>query len=261
MDVSQKRLNQVLSSGVGLVTVFITPWFSYDPLNVSRMLLLVILASIAFFLLLPQLKSIRLGSYRVLLILLSLFCFQMILVLAVAPGDRWQQFFGVGGRQTGFLTYLSLVVLTLSAVLSSSNILNQKVSKALIAAGSLSILYGLIQAAGLDPIGWTNPYSPVFGFFGNPNFQASFLGFSAAAVTVFLLSGGTKLLWRVLSGLFVFLALYVIYESKSQQGFLVYAIGSTITVIILFFKTKNNQIILYQYLDVKSGKNYYLESV
>ncbi len=203
------------------------------------MLLLVISASIAFFLLLPLLKSKRLGSYRVLLLLLVLFFLQMIFVLVVSPGDKWQQFFGAGGRQTGFLTYLSLVVLTLSAAFSSSNILNQKVSKALFAAGSLSIIYGLIQAAGLDPIGWTNPYSPVFGFFGNPNFQASFLGFSAAAVTVFLLSKGTKILWRVLSGLFVFLALYVIYESKSQQGFLVYGIGSTMAVIILFFKTKN----------------------
>jgi O-antigen ligase len=239
MDVSQKRLNQVLSFGVGLVTVFITPWFSYDPLNVSRMLLLVILASIAFFLILPQLKPSILNSYRVLLTLLSLFVVQMSLVLALAPGDRWQQFFGAGGRQTGFLTYLSLVVLTLSAALSSSNVLHQKVSQALIAAGSVSILYGLIQAAGLDPIGWTNPYSPVFGFFGNPNFQASFLGFSAAAVTVFLLSKGKKILWRILSGLFVFLALYVIYESKSQQGFLVYGVGASITVIILFFKTKN----------------------
>jgi O-antigen ligase len=239
MDVSQRRLNQVLSLGIGLVTVFITPWFSYDPLNVSRMLLLVILASVAFFLIIPQLKFIKAESYRVLLMLLILFCFQMILVLAVAPGDKWQQLFGAGGRQTGFLTYLSLVVLTLSAALSSSNFLNQKVSKALIGAGSVSILYGLIQAAGLDPIGWTNPYSPVFGFFGNPNFQASFLGFSAAAVTVFLLSRGTKILWRVLSGLFVFLALYVIYESKSQQGFLVYGIGASVAVIILFFKTKN----------------------
>jgi O-antigen ligase len=239
MDVGQKNLNQVLSLGIGLVTVFITPWFSYDPLNVSRMLLLVILASIAFFLILPQFKPTELGSYRIIFLLLSFFILQMIFVLAMAPGDRWQQFFGAGGRQTGFLTYLSLVVLTLSAVLSSSNVLNQKVSKALIAAGSASILYGLIQAAGLDPIGWTNPYSPVFGFLGNSNFQASFLGFSAAAVTVFLLSGGTKILWRVLSGLFVILSLYVIYESKSQQGFLVYGIGATITLIILFFKIKN----------------------
>jgi O-antigen ligase len=238
MELSQKKINQILSWGVGLATIFITPWFSYDPLNVSRMLLLLILASIAFVLSLAQLKLIKIGSHRVLLTLLSLFTLQMILVLFVAPGDRWQQFFGAGGRQTGFLTYLSLVILTFCATLSSSNILNQKVFTALVLAGSLSIIYGLIQTVGLDPIGWTNPYSPVFGFFGNPNFLASFLGFSAAAVTVFLLSGGTKVLWRLLSGLFVISALYVIYESKSQQGFLVYGIGTSVAVIILFFKVK-----------------------
>jgi hypothetical protein len=53
-----------------------------------------------------------------------------------------------------------------------------------------------------------------------------------------LLSGGTKVLWRLLSGLFVISALYVIYESKSQQGFLVYGIGTSVAVIILFFKVK-----------------------
>lgn len=251
MDVGQKRLNQVLSLGIGLVTVFITPWFSYDPLNVSRMLLLVILAFIAFFLILPQIKPTKLDSYRFLILLLSLFILQMIFVMIVAPGDRWQQFFGAGGRQTGFLTYSSLTVLTFSAALSSSNVLNQKVSKAVIAAGSVSILYGLIQAAGLDPIGWTNPYSPVFGFFGNPNFQASFLGFSAATVTVFLLSGGITKLWRALSGLFVFLALYVIYESKSQQGFLVFGIGTSVAVIIIFFK--NNNLYKFRFLVLGGG--------
>ena len=239
MDVGQRRLDQVLSFGVGLVTVFITPWFSYDPLNVSRMLLLSVVASMAFFLILPQLRLSKMFDYRVVMVLLLLFIFQLILVLIVGPGDKWQQFFGAGGRQTGFLTYLSLVVLMLASAIASSKILLQKALKALIASGSLSILYGLIQSVGLDPIGWTNPYSPVFGFFGNPNFQASFLGLSAAAVTVFLLAGGTRALWRVLCGLFVISAVYVIYESKSQQGFLVYGIGTSIAVMIFFFKNLN----------------------
>ncbi len=251
MDVGQRRLDQVLSFGVGLVTVFITPWFSYDPLNVSRMLLLSVVASMTFFLILPQFKLRKMLDYRVVMVLLLLFIFQMILVLTLAPGDMSHQFFGAGGRQTGFLTYLSLIVLMFGAVIASSKILLQKVLKSLIAAGSLSILYGLIQSVGLDPIGWTNPYSPVFGFFGNPNFLASFLGFSAAAITVFLLSGGTKVLWRLLSGLFVISALYVIYESKSQQGFLVYGIGTSVAVIILFFKEK--ELSRFRYLVLGSG--------
>jgi O-antigen ligase len=239
MNANQRRLEQLLSFGVALVTVFITPWFSYDPLNVSRMLLLTVLSSIAFFLIFPQLRFSKLRPNRFLFSLLFLFIAHMLLVLAFAPGDKWQQFFGAGGRQTGFLTYLCLAILLLSAAISASSNLYQKVFKALMAAGSISIFYGLIQSAGLDPIGWTNPYSPVFGFFGNPNFQASFLGFSAAAVTVFILSKGTGILWRALSGVFVVLALYVIYQSKSQQGFLVYGIGVSIAIIVLFFKVKN----------------------
>ena len=251
MELGQKRIYQVLSWGVGLLTVFVTPWFSYDPLNVSRMLLLTILASAALFLILPQLKFTLLSEYRVLLGLLILCIAQMVLVLVFAPGTRWQQFFGAGGRQTGFLTYLSLVILLLSCAIYSSTILQQRIAMALFVSGALSILYGLIQVAGLDPFGWTNPYSPVFGFFGNPNFHASFLGFSAAAVTVFLISGGTKKLWRALSLLFIFLALYVIFESKSQQGFLVYGLGTSVSVIILFFK--NIKLVKFRYLILSGG--------
>lgn len=251
MELGQKRIYQILSWGVGLLTVFITPWFSYDPLNVSRMLLLIILASAALFLILPRFKFTLMSEYRVLLAVLLLFIAQMALVLVFAPGNKWQQFFGAGGRQTGFLTYLSLVILLLSCAIYSSTILQQRVVMALFVSGALSIIYGLIQVAGLDPFGWTNPYSPVFGFFGNPNFHASFLGFSAAAVTVFLMSSGTKKLWRVLSLLFALLALYVIFESKSQQGFLVYGLSTSVSVVILFFK--NKKLARFRYLILSGG--------
>jgi O-antigen ligase len=251
VELAQKRINQILSWGVGLLTVFITPWFSYDPLNVSRMLLLIILASVALYLLLPQLKFHLLSEYRVLLGALLLFIAQMVLVLVFAPGTKLQQFFGAGGRQTGFLTYLSLIILLLSCAVYSSSILQQRVILALFVSGALSIIYGLVQVVGLDPFGWTNPYSPVFGFFGNPNFHASFLGFSAAAVTVFLISGGTKKFLRALSLLFVLLALYVIFESKSQQGFLVYGLSASVSVVILFFK--NKKLVKFRYLILSSG--------
>lgn len=234
----QKRLNQLLSWGVGLVTVFITPWFSYDPLNVPRVMLLLVVAWIAFFLILPKLKVNILREYRFLVAVLLLFMVQMILVIIIAPGDKGQQFFGAGGRHTGFLAYTALVIMAIAAAISSSEQLLTLAVRSIGVAGSLSILYGLFQSAGLDPIGWTNRYSPVIGFFGNPNFQAAFVGISASAISVFALAGGISKVWKALSLLYVILALYVIYGTQSLQGFLVYAIGTGAAVVVFFFKTE-----------------------
>ena len=224
---------------MGLETIFITPWFSYDPLNVSRMLLLLVLSSMILLIVLPELKNAWSGNLKITILLMGLFIFQLVLVLLVAPGNKWQQFFGTSGRQTGFLTYLALVIILIGAAIGSSSILLTYIFRALCVAGVLSIGYGIIQAAGADPIGWTNPYSPVFGFFGNPNFQAAFMGFSAAAVSVFIIAKNIKILWRSLSLLYVIGALYVINASKSQQGFLVYGFGLAVLILIFFYKLQN----------------------
>jgi O-antigen ligase len=251
MDVGQKRLNQLLSWGVGLVTVFITPWFSYDPLNVPRVMLLLVLAWIAFFLILPKLKVNILREHRFLVAVLLLFMVQMILVMVIAPGDIGQQFFGAGGRHTGFLAYTALVIMAIAAAISSSEQLLALAVRSLGVAGLLSILYGLFQSVGLDPIGWTNRYSPVIGFFGNPNFQAAFVGISASAISVFALAGGISKVWKALSLLYVILALYVIYGTQSLQGFLVYAIGTGAAVVVFFFKTERLK--KFRYLVLTAG--------
>ncbi len=236
MDLSQKRLNLILAWGTGLITVFITPWFSYDPLNVSRMALLSVVASIVALLIASSMREYWSTPRRVVTVLIVLFTLQLLLVWIFAPANKVQQFFGGGGRQTGLLTYLALAIILLGALRASSKELLLLVLRALTISGALSIAYGFVQAADGDPIGWTNPYSPVFGFFGNPNFQAAFMGFSAAALAVFILSGTIKPVWRGLSGLYVLSALFVIYASQSQQGFLVFGAGTTIAILVWFFK-------------------------
>ena len=239
MDLNQKRLNQTLVWGTGLVTVFITPWFSYDPLNVSRMALLVVVAAIVGLLLASKVNHFWDRPYRVVVILIVMFFIQLLLVWFFAPANKVQQFFGAGGRQTGLLTYVALAVVLLGAVQASSKEILKLAVKVLAIVGALSIGYGFVQAAGVDPFGWTNPYSPVFGFFGNPNFQAAFMGFSAAALAVFGMSGDIKSHWRWLSGIYVLCALFIVYASKSQQGYLVFGAGLLLAILILVFKQEN----------------------
>jgi O-antigen ligase len=144
--------------------------------------------------------------------------------------------FGIANRNFGFLTYFFLVCVMLIAIIISKKNAILNLLKVLILTGVISCLYGLIQYYGLDPFLWINRNSPVFGVFGNPNFQSSFMGITGTASVAFLLS--TKINFKLKIVLFSYLplALFVISKSKSQQGFLVFFAGIS-TVFFIWMKS------------------------
>jgi hypothetical protein len=125
----------------------------------------------------------------------------------------------------------------LSAALSSSANLQNKLVLLLVFVGLVSGMYGVLQTLGGDPFDWINPYSPVFGFFGNPNFQASFMGMAAVAAVALGLKSSEKLLVRIGFLALVLLALFNIYKSKSQQGYLVFLAG---VVVVGYLYVRGN---------------------
>jgi hypothetical protein len=96
--------------------------------------------------------------------------------------------------------------------------------------GGASLVYGLVQAMGADPFNWVNPYSPVFGFLGNPNFQSSLLGVLGTIVFGQLFIKELKVQFKAIIGLYLLVTLYVIKETASQQGFLVLVLGIGVVV-------------------------------
>lgn len=241
----KNNLEKILLWSIGTTTLIITPWFSYDPFNAPRLLILVATASILFFMVAPNFKEFFKSSGRGIFVLLMFFIIQMVLVLIFAPGNKWQQFFGAGGRQTGFLTYLSFVILVIVCISVTTDFFIRQFVRMSLIVGAVSIFYGLIQATGLDPFDWTNPYSPVFGFFGNPNFQAGFVGLNTAAVSSFLFGNKIKTSLKLLLLVYIFLGLFVILKTKSQQGFLVF--GSTFLMIIVLLSFKSNRLYRFRF--------------
>jgi hypothetical protein len=130
------------------------------------------------------------------------------------------------------------VIFLIGSTLSNNQILGKKLVWVLNSAGICSALYGLIQIAGLDPFEWINPYSPVFGFFGNPNFFASFMGFASAGAVNNVINKHISKFSRVMWLVVLFFYLFNIYKSKSQQGFLVVL---TVCTISLFLWLRTNQ--------------------
>jgi len=147
-------------------------------------------------------------------------------------------FFGNPGRYNGVLTFLCYIVFMAIALLQSKTELIGLLVNLLSVIGLINAIYGLIQYKGADPFNWINEYSPVFGFFGNPNFLSAFLGLSGSTALALALNIKSRFLIRVSWMSYILFIIYIISKSKSEQGFIVLAL-STSVVIFLWLRTNS----------------------
>ena len=220
-----------------LVTLIVTPLWSLDPINPIKMLALTALGFMCFGVLLVNQRVLILSRYTLVLTLISSFMVWQLIVLLVSGGEKFQQLFGTMGRNTGLITYLSFsIFFVVSIIVSGDEFLPRFLSASLL-VGVASVGYGLIQAGGRDPFEWVVPYSPVFGFLGNPNFQSSLLGILGSVVFAQILSVAVKLQIKAAYVVFLLATIYVIRETNSQQGYLVLLFGSGIALGIYAYKS------------------------
>ena len=239
-------LGKVLVWALISVTLAITPLWSLDPINPIKMLVVSALGFIGSGILLANHKALLLGRFGVPLILISGFMIWQLVVFMISGGERLQQLFGTNGRNTGLITYLAFSILFVVAMAASNVVFLSRFLFASLVVGVASLVYGLIQAAGGDPFDWVNPYSPVFGFLGNPNFQSSLLGILGSVVFAQLLSNAVK--WQLKGAYLAYLlvTLFVIKETDSQQGYLVLLIGSAVSLGV--FINQRSKALGYSYL-------------
>jgi O-antigen ligase len=231
-QVESSALGRVIGWTALVATLAITPWASYDPINVPKLAVIALGGFVTLAALLANGKGLFDYRHRTVQVLVGLFVLDLIAVLLIAGTNPYQEFFGTNGRATGFVAYVALAALLLgAAVVASSQFINS-FSRTLLIAGGLSIGYGFLQAVGADPIKWVNQYSPVIGFLGNPNFQSSFVGFSGVLAFAFILTQGLKLSLRLMYVAYLALSVFVIIETDSQQGILVLAGGISIVGMI-----------------------------
>ena len=243
---AESVLGKVLMWGLISVTLLVTPLWAVDPINPIKMLAVTAFGFMGLGALLANQKALKLGRNRVPLILIGGFMFWQLVVLLVSGGEMLQQLFGTAGRNTGLITYLAFSILFVVSIAASNAVFLNRFLLASLVVGVASLSYGLIQASGLDPIDWVNPYSPVFGFLGNPNFQSSLLGILGSVVFGQLLSIDVK--WKIKSAycFYLLVTLFVIKETDSQQGFLVLLVGSGIAFGI--YVNQKSKFLGYSYL-------------
>jgi O-antigen ligase len=231
----ESTLGKVLVWALVAVTLLVTPLWALDPINPIKMLAVSAVGFMGLGVLLANQKALQLGRFNVPLILISAFMVWQLVVLVVSGSEKLQQLFGTTGRNTGLITYLAFSILFVVALAASTSRLFNRFLLASLVVGVASLGYGVVQALGGDPFNWVNPYSPVFGFLGNPNFQSSLLGILGSIVFTQLLSGSVKIQIKGAHLVYLLVTLYVIKETDSQQGFLVLLIGSAVSLGVFVY--------------------------
>lgn len=245
---AEAALGKLLACALIAVTIVVTPLWSLDPINPIKMLAVTAFGFTGLGVLLANHKALTLGRFRWPLLLISGFMAWQLVVFLNSGGEKFQQMFGTAGRNTGLITYLAFSILfVVSMAASTSAFLNRFLFVSLV-VGVASLSYGLIQAFDGDPFDWVNPYSPVFGFLGNPNFQSSLLGILGSIVFAQLIARKVSLQTKMAYLAYLLVILFVIKETDSQQGFLVLIIGSGIALGI--YLNHKSKVLGYSYLGI-----------
>ena len=216
---------------IPFVSIFI--WVPLqDPFNFPKFLLLLLIGSLA----LPFVNySFKTKDEKIIFGISALFV--LSLVFATAASDvKFMSIFGVHGRNTGLLSYIALV--SLSLFIATSRLKSYlKLFPILFAISlGLNLLYSILQHFDLDLIPWKNPFNPIVGFLGNPNFAASFLGIGAGLAFWLILTSENAIYFRIIGVLLAPLLFVVIWWSQSRQGLITYFVSAGIVFSVFFIK-------------------------
>jgi len=236
MKPSKSGIEKTILLGAGLISVAMTPFMSYEPINLPRLVILTIFGlSLILLIAIHRKELINSEHKKILLVLLSFIIWSLISSVFSSLGFI-DAFYGVFGRNNALLTYLMFMAFIAATMFVSNLKFIRSLLLVMVFIGVLSASYGLMQSIGIDPFGWISENVIVFGFFGNPNFQASFMGITATVAFAYLLNNDYKLSIKLGYLAFIILALYIVYKSKSQQGYLVFIAGVSV-VIYLWLRT------------------------
>jgi len=225
------RLVQLLIIGAITVTLIITPDLNKDSLIIPKVIILFCLALFLTPILIRTIRdSLKNSFIKVLVALILIWFFYSFLIILNSESPIEQLLFGRTGRGLGFITFSSVVVLTLAAsVFIDINNLKPLIL-GLIIAGLISCIYACLQYFGLDVFKWDSKTNGIIGTLGNPNSQSSFTAMILIPTIVYLWNSK----YRWISLIFATpILVFTIYISQSTQGY----IGSSAAILgcILIF--------------------------
>ena len=235
----EKTISLFLFIGIPFATVFLMTGPVSDPVNVTKLFAAGTVGVGVFAIAIVYGAGEMWRTSKILIIATVLFLIAAINSMIASESPLTQSIYGVFGRQTGFVAYLVLVMIALSAMLLRTQKSFQRIVWALLIAGAINIIYAAWALAFGDFIGWSNPYGNILGLFGNPNFIGAFLGMFITGSIAFAFSDHFSWKYRIAFVVLGLIALYEIKESNAVQGLVVTGAGlAMIGFFLVRAKTK-----------------------
>lgn len=229
---AEKTLTRVLGLGAFATSIFILWGVVTDPVNATKHFMLGATGVAAMLLaLISGFKTLWRDTKTAIILGIIFFIFTLNAVIN-SGSPLPQNLFGNYGRNTGFMAYLFLLFVFLSALALRSRKSFEFLVKSLLAAGIVNAAYCLWAWQVGDFVGWSNPYNTILGTFGNPNFIGAFLGIFVSVLIAYLISPDVNLKVRIVGGVIVLVTLFEIEHSNAIQGIVVAAGG---IALVLFF--------------------------
>jgi tetratricopeptide (TPR) repeat protein len=164
----------------------------------------------------------------------ALFVAVLVITTAVSPRP-WTSVIGYFSRYTGLVPYLVHVV----ALLAALRLVDLPFGRTLLRTGVVSLTvvagYGLVQAAGLDPVEYTDlSLGATFSTMGNTNFGGAWAGAALAFALATALSRDEERGWRLYAAALVPVGLLYAVLTGTSQGpvVAVAALGATALVAL-----------------------------
>ena len=224
----EKTIALFLFLGVPATTLFLSANLVTDPVNVTK---LAVAGAVGFGVfaisLVYGLKALWQTSKYMVIASLAL-VLAMVNAVVNSSTAFTQNIYGSFGRQTGFVTYIILAFIALSALLLREKRSFEYLVWALLISGTVNIIYCGYAIAFGDPIGWSNPYGNILGLFGNPNFIGAFLGMFISGAIAYMIGNFDKWWLPIFIIPLSLLAFYEILKSNAIQGIVVTAAGLTL---------------------------------
>jgi len=236
---TENALSKMLLIGPATVTLLVFTQGVTDPVNATKFFALGGLA-FALFVCIPLNAYGRLwNAHKIILVMLAILFAASLNSLTQSKAPISQSFYGVYGRNNGFLLYFFLILCFVSVLTISKQKSFHNVVKSLIAAGIVNLIYCLWVIAFGDFLSWSNPYGNILGTLGNPNFIGAFLGMlSSVLITAIIFYNGQPKI-QVLSFLLLVVALFEIYKSHAIQGRVLFVAGIGINLIMYFWSKRD----------------------
>ena len=238
---AEKSVAQLLAIGAAGVALLVSSGISYDPVNVSKLVLTVGIGFAIWAVLFTTGLRPLWSKNKALSIFALLFLFFGLVSVVLSPASLTQNFFGVFGRNTGFLAYIALAGVMLGASLMRNHQYFVWLIRSVVVVGLINVIYCGIDIVGPDLIGWNNVYGNILGTFGNPNFISAFLGIFLVMGLGYFFGAGFDWKARVIAVMIAGLTFFEIVKSHAIQGIAVTGAGlAIIGFFIVRSKSKNS---------------------